>query len=148
MARGKERMLGTSEASRWHDILPDGGGCQRLPRAPQGPPEQLPPPAPWSACSGAAPKKAVNRFLRPPHFGVRPAIELDRVKYFPVYLYATAALGQLWKLTPVENTNLIIVELVFFLELTCVVGGSRLRTVRLAAERGEACFSVIELSIA
>jgi len=144
MARGKERMLGTSEASRWHDILPDGGGCLRLPRAPRA----APAPAPWNSCSGAAPKKAVNRFLRPPHFGVRPAIELDHVKYFPVYLYATAALRRVRKLTPGEKTNRIINELVFFLELTCVVCESHLGTVRLAAERGEACFSFIELSIA
>ena len=104
--------------------------------------------APWNSYSGAAPKKAVNRFLRPPQFGVRPAIERDHVKYFPVYLYATAALRRERKLTPGENTNRIIVELVFFLELTCVVCESHLGTVRVAAERGEACFSVIELSIA
>jgi len=51
-----------------------------------------PPSRPLEGMLWAARKKAVDRSLRPPYFGIRPAIELDHVNYFSVYLYATAAL--------------------------------------------------------
>ena len=68
----------------------EAGACDHRERLEDHP--SSPPTRPLKGMLWGSSQKGGHPFLRPPYFGVRPAIEFDHVNYFSSYLYATAAL--------------------------------------------------------